>query len=465
MRFGGWPLARKVPVATAVIIFVVAVGTSQVAIHSHFSEQDRLLRQLADVHLDGLSTAVQPHVLAGDAAGAAAALGRAFIFQEGIVERWAAVRGPDGAIFAAAPPGAPPRPAAAPGFRLDEAAGLVASSRELGTDGRAVGRIEAVLDVTGIVDRRNALRVNVLLFDAALSALAALLGFLAIRRLLAPQRLLTKRLRRIETGGRLDPVPPARLPPPETEFGQLLRAYNAMVAALEERDRLTAELAEREKLATLGRLSAALAHEVRNPLGGLLTATDTLRRFGDDPQVRTGSIDLIERGLRSIGQVIDAALGTWRGDGRTFGPEDLDDVRRLVEPEMRKRGLTLDWDVAADASAPVGATEVRQILLNLLLNAAAAARSGGRVGLRVAREAEGLRIVVADDGPGLPTAAREAMASGAAPAGRGLGIWVIMRLVRDLGGRVEVDAATGRGTTVVLLIPDAAPTEAEAAHA
>ncbi|MFN8719956.1 MAG: sensor histidine kinase [Rhodospirillales bacterium] len=464
MRFDAWPLARTVPIATAVIIFVVAVGTSQVAIRSHFAEQDRMLRQLAEVHLDGLSTAVQPYVLAGDVAGTTAALARAFIFQEGIVERWAAVRAEDGALFAAAPEGAPDQPAVAVGFRLDEGVGLATSARPLRVDGREVGRVEAVLDVSEIVERRRALQISVLLFDAGLSALAALLGFLAIRRLLAPQRLLTERLRHVETG-RLDPVPTGDLPPPETEFGQLLRAYNAMVAALEERDRLTAELAEREKLATLGRLSAALAHEVRNPLGGLLTATDTLRRFGDDPQVRTGSIDLIERGLRSIGQVIDAALGTWRGDGRTFGPEDLDDVRRLVEPELRKRNLSLDWDVAADAGGPVGATEVRQILLNLLLNAAAAAKDGGRVGLRVAREDDGLRIVVSDDGPGLPTAAREAIASGAAPTGRGLGIWVIMRLVRNLGGRVDVDAATGRGTTVALLIPDTAPAGAEPAHA
>jgi two-component system, OmpR family, sensor kinase len=453
MRFGVWPLVRAVPIATAVIIFVVAVGTSQVAIRSHFAEQDNMLRQLAAVHLDGLSTTVQPFVLAGDPAGASSALARAFIFQEGIVERWAAIRNPDGTAFAAAPPGAPPRPAVEPGFRLDEAAATATAARDLQVEGRTVGRIEAVLDVSEIVGRRRALRINVLVFDAVLGGLAALFGLLAIRRLLAPQRLLTERLRNVEAGG-LAPVPAQDLPPPETEFGQLLRAYNAMVVALEERDRLTAELAERERLATLGRLTAALAHEVRNPLGGLLTATDTLRRFGDDPTVRAGSIDLIERGLRSIGQVIDAALGTWRGDGRHFGPEDLDDVRRLVEPELHKRNLALDWDVAADAGAPVGATEVRQILINLLLNAAAAARSGGRVGLRVARDGQGLRIVVTDDGPGLPTTAREAIASGAAPTGRGLGIWIIMRLVRNLGGRVDVDAATGRGTTVALLIPD-----------
>jgi signal transduction histidine kinase len=459
MRVFDWPLVVKVPAATAALIFLVAVGTSQFAMMAWFAEEDRRLEQLGAVYMDGLAAVVLPYVRAGDAERASGALVRAFTFQEGIRERSASVHLPNGELLASGPAGVPPpRPVRVP-FQLDEEAGVVRLSRQLLDDGRVFGVVRAELDISPSLERRRVVQASVVAFDVALSAAAALLGLLAIRAMLGPSRELMEKLRRVEAGS-LEPIPDERLPPPETEFGRLLRAYNTVVRALDERERLTAELAERETLATLGRLSAALAHEVRNPLGGLLTAADTLRRYGADPQVREESIDLIERGLRSIGTVIDAALETWRGDARPLAPEDLDDVRRLVEPELRKRSVSLDWRAEAPGDVAAGAGEVRQILINLLLNAAAASPPGGTVALAARRAEDGYVLTVADEGPGLPDDVRATLLRGAAPTGRGLGVWMVMRLVRNLGASVAVDGAPGRGTVVTLRLPGRVPAEA-----
>src|SRR5690606_5363424 len=98
-----------------------------------------------------------------------------------------------------------------------------------------------------------------------------------------------------------------------------------------------------------GRLSSSLAHEINNPLGGLLNATDTIRRYADRPQVVRQSADLLERGLRHLRDVVRATLDENRIDhgGARLGRRDFEDLRLLIEPEVARQGQSLDWRVEA----------------------------------------------------------------------------------------------------------------------
>ena len=106
------------------------------------------------------------------------------------------------------------------------------------------------------------------------------------------------------------------------------------------------QLAAEERLASLGRLASGLAHEINNPLGGLFNAIDTLKRHGDRPSVRTTSLDLIERGLRGIRDVVRTVLATYRADReqRDLTASDLDDMRFLISPEAARKSIRVHWE-------------------------------------------------------------------------------------------------------------------------
>jgi signal transduction histidine kinase len=246
--------------------------------------------------------------------------------------------------------------------------------------------------------------------------------------------------------GRLDPIDAHQIEIASREHAGLYRQFNAMIRAQAEREAITAELANQEKLAMLGRLASSMAHEVNNPLGGLMNAVDTLEAHGDDLSARNRTIDLLRRGLRGIQQVVRAALVTYKSErhSRQLASADLQDLRFLIQHDTGVKNIQLDWQNDLPDTLPIEASPVRQIVLNLLLNACQASSVGGTVTLRAAASAELLTISVADQGPGLPIAASEAIASGssgdAAPEisslARGLGLWTAARLARRLGGQL-----------------------------
>ena len=276
-----------------------------------------------------------------------------------------------------------------------------------------------------------------------------------VHRMVQPLRLLTERLRRAQAGD-FERVSPDMLPPASSEYGRLLRGYNDLVDAQGEREAMAIRLAQRERESVLGRLAATVAHEVRNPLGGMSTALDTVRKFGDDPDVRGKSLDLIERGLWSIRNVVGSVLAFHRmpPDSRRLTRGDLDDLRILIEPELTRRQLKLSWRSSVAGTVDVAATETRQIALNLLLNACEASPPGGEVGFQAwvgaAPDHAGLielNLEVVDAGPGLPTAVAAALTevgvTDPRDPPRGLGIRVVRDLVRGLGGRIVAAAAVG----------------------
>jgi hypothetical protein len=131
-----------------------------------------------------------------------------------------------------------------------------------------------------------------------------------------------------------------------------------------------------------------MAHEINNPLGGLINAVDTLKAHGQTPGVRDASIRLVERGLAGIRDVVEAALATYRPERsrRPLAPDDLEDVKLLLQPELRRKRQRLDWDISwmAGRKLRMEGGPIRQAVLNLLLNASAATPEGGLIWLKAA---------------------------------------------------------------------------------
>ncbi len=474
------PLSARVPIVSGALILAVALAASHILMSTVAREQEIGVQRIEAVYLDGISTTVYPHVLARNLPNTVEALRRTMWFHQDMSEQRAMIRLPSGSLFAdvsgpqADPGGSDPFHDAAlkaqlerqHGFLFDTQTGLGWASRAIVRDGTYVADLYVALDLKPLIQERRELRRTLLIATLLAAIGAAGVGFLIVHRMIMPVRLLADRLRRAQAG-KIERVPTGLLPRPSSEYGRLLRGYNDLVDALGEREAMAAKLAERERESVLGRLAATVAHEVRNPLGGMATALDTIRKFGDDITVRSKALDLIERGLWSIRDVVGSVLAFHRmpPDTRKLTADDLDDLRRLIAPELARRHLRLHWHSDINGGVDVPATETRQIALNLLLNACDASPPGGKIGFEVITDAcvqtgrTELRLEVVDEGPGLPQSVVAALTqlgvTDPADPPRGLGIRVVRDLVRGLGGRI-VAAAGNPGSRITLFLPTGA---------
>lgn len=454
-------------VATLSILFVTVLA-SRVAVLIHQGPEMRLVERIGEVYLDGLSAVVDPHAEIGHEADLKAALERIATYHDGVREVRVVVRSPGGTVLGDLARDAVAAKAVLP--PLDTEIPLTAQAdrnrfwvqRPLLRGDRPRAVLSAQLDLKPIRDERLAADVKSLTVNAVMAAALAAFGFWLMRRLLAPLRLLETALARAAAG---NPQPIGEIAgvAANPRLIALIRAYDAMATAQIERAQLRIAQAERLRAADLGRLAATIAHEVRNPLAGMLNAIDTARRFSHDREAVAASLDLVERGLGAISRVVDTTLSLHRPGrgGKSLGAVDFDDLARLIRPAAERRGVRLDWSAEIDEGLALDAGVVRQIVLNLALNAVAAARPGGRVGVAAVTTAEGLELHVCDDGDGLDPAVAARLEAldldWVDTSEGGIGLGVVMRAVAALGGRIAtVRGGTPPRTTLRVHLPNGA---------
>ncbi|MBK4722054.1 HAMP domain-containing histidine kinase [Azospirillum sp. YIM DDC1] len=470
LRPRAWPLAITVPLLVAGLMTAVGSAISSSVLARLADDQEAQLRQLAGAHLGSLAVALAPHLARQDVWETFDVLDHARQAASVASTRLLIVTLPDAFVVAASDPMAYPVGTALPpalaahldgaDLAIDDGRGVAWSHRLIGTGDAPLGHILAEMDMAPLLAVRHEVLRTLVVTNAGLTLLLAAVGYGLVARLLRPLRILDAYVERIRSGS-VEPIPARFIAEESSEFGRLFRRFNAMAAAMAEREALSARLADEEKLALLGRLASGMAHEVNNPLGGLLTAVDTLQRHGADDAVRHRSTALLERGLRGIGHVVRAALVVYKepaGAG-ALSAADLDDLQFLIAHEAQRRRTRLIWDNRMPESVAVDGTAVRQMVLNLLLNACRASPPGAAVVLAATTSAMGVSITIRDEGPGLPMDMAEVLASrGTAPlpqGGRGLGLWTVGRLLDRVGGGVDIEVGPAGGTAITLTIPQA----------
>lgn len=254
---------------------------------------------------------------------------------------------------------------------------------------------------------------------------------------------------------------PEKIPVPLAgdEIGRLAKAFRGMLVDLREKEQIEQQMLVSERLAAVGRLSAGIAHEINNPLGGMLNALSTFRRHGtQDPQTEK-TASLLERGLTQIRDTVAALLVEAKVESHPLTPDDIEDIHILVTAAARKKNAHFIWSNHIDSTLPLSSTLVRQILLNLLQNAVQAIDQGGFVKCNTYVENRHLMIVVENDGGYIPEERLpflfEPFTTGRAE-GNGLGLWVTYQIVKQLHGGLDVDSHPGLTRFVIdLPLPEA----------
>lgn len=223
---------------------------------------------------------------------------------------------------------------------------------------------------------------------------------------------------------------------------------------LQERHQLEAEMGRRERLAALGDVAAAFAHEVRNPLNAISMGLQRLRgEFAPEPAADYARfVELMQSEVRRLNTIVEQFIGLARPlplKPVAIAPAELfADVRALVEAEGRRAGVTVRVETPPALPAVTADRDhLRQVLLNLVLNAVQAMRErGGTVTLGASAARDGTVVTVTDTGPGIPADVRSRIFDPyftTRQDGLGLGLTISRRIVEAHGGRLDVESRPG----------------------
>ena len=214
-------------------------------------------------------------------------------------------------------------------------------------------------------------------------------------------------------------------------------------------------------------MMADVSHQLRTPLAALRLRLDLLAQDAD--QATAHELTAAQGEIARLSRLVDGLLAVARAENVVTKPVEvavdavIQDRAAAWRPVAEERGVGLTTECPDPVRASLGDGHLEQIVNNLLANALDAVPSGGQVKVSAVATGHGVRVFVADDGPGMSQQQQEAAFrrfAGTSPAGAGLGLAIVHRLVMSNGGSVALSDTPGGGLTVTVALPGGPPDRA-----
>jgi two-component system sensor histidine kinase HydH len=223
------------------------------------------------------------------------------------------------------------------------------------------------------------------------------------------------------------------------------------------------EVARSERLASIGRLAAGVAHEIRNPLSSIKGfATYFMERYRNIPEdQKTAEIMIqeVERLNRVIGQLLEFASPINIMRKPTFLHALVQHSLKMIEADAHRKGIKIDTSISPDIKEEfIDPDKIEQVFLNLYLNAFEAMENGGTLSVKIREDekARAVRIIISDTGTGIKDEDLGRVFDPyftTKPTGTGLGLAIVHKIIESHDGEVRVESRPGEGTTVTILLP------------
>ena len=222
-------------------------------------------------------------------------------------------------------------------------------------------------------------------------------------------------------------------------------------------------LLQSEKLAAMGRLTSQIAHELNNPIYGIMNTLELLKTEIPPTSKRRRILELSLSEAQRLAEMLRNMLSFSKPEEETRRPvrinELVEGILLVMDKQMRESNIKIETFFDDQIPEVMASTnQMRQVLLNMFKNAKEAMPKGGTLTVRTMREDNKISIHIQDTGMGIPEGIRDKIfdaffTTKQAVKGVGLGLSVCYGIIKDHGGEIEVESEEGKGTHFTILLP------------